>query len=108
MLEFLIGILLGAFFHRIYIDIRLRIIEKRIENKIQSTLTELKKSVIDAKIEFVNGMYFLYNRETNEFLAQGRNYNELETAARSKYPNKLFNVPQSELASITGEEDGSK
>lgn len=108
MLEFLIGILLGAFFHRIYVDIRLRILEKRIESKIQSTLTELKKSVIDSKIEFVDGMYFLYNRETNEFLAQGKNYDELEEAARKKYPNKLFNVPQTELTKITGENCGSK
>lgn len=100
MLEFLVGVLLGVFFHRVYIDIRLRFLEKRIEEKIESTLTEFRKSVIDSKIEFVNGVYFMYDRKTNEFLAQGSTFDELEKAARTKYPDKLFNVPQKELMQL--------
>lgn len=108
MLEFLVGVFLGIMFHRIYIDIRLRFLEKRIEDKIEKTLTEIRKNVIDSKIEFVNGVYYLYAKETNEFLAQGNTFDELEKAARTKYPEKLFNVPQSELNQLLKGENGSR
>lgn len=108
MFELLVGVLLGVMFHRIYIDIRLRLLEKRIGDKIEKTLTEIRKNVIDSKIEFVDGVYYLYAKESNEFLAQGNTFDELEKAARSKYPDKLFNVPQSELNQLLKDSNGSK
>jgi len=100
MFDFLIGVFVGAVLYRTYLEFRLKLLEKRIEDRIDSTLAQLKKSIIDSKIEFSNGVYYLYNRNTNEFIAQGNNFEELEKAAKKKYPDKLFNVPQKELNEI--------
>ena len=42
-------------------------------------------------------MLYLYNSETEEFLGQGKTMQELNDAVRSRFPDKLFNVPQEEL-----------
>jgi len=100
MLEFLVGFFIGTVLYKTYIDIKVKLLEKRLEERIELTLTQLKKSIINSKIEVDNGVYYLYNRETNEFIAQGNTFDELEKAAKTKFPDKLFNVPQKELNEI--------
>lgn len=81
---------------RIYLDIK----EKQLDDAIKDGLAKLKETIIPSKIENVNGRLFLYNCETNEFLAQGNNLQELNDAARSRFPNKLFNVPAEQLKGL--------
>jgi hypothetical protein len=100
MLEFLIGFFAGIICLRIYATITMHFLEKRLERKIDDVLTEFRKNVINSRIEFVNGIYFMYNRDTNEFLGQGNTFEELEKTVKVKYPNKLFNVPSSELQEL--------
>ena len=108
MLELVLGVLIGIFLHRAYIHIRVQMLEKRIEQKIDAVLTEYRKNIIDSKIEYVNNTYFLYNKDTNEFLGQGSTFEELESFVRQKYPDKKFNVPQSELNQLLRGENGSR
>lgn len=105
MLEIILGVLIGIFLHRAYIHIRVQMLEKRIEQKIDTVLTEFRKNIINSKIEFVNGVYYMYDRQTNEFIAQGTTFEELEKAARAKCPDKLFNVPHEELMTIIKEKN---
>lgn len=100
MLEFFVGILIGVLAHRTYINIRVQFLEKQLEQRIENLLEDLRNSIIDSKIEYANGIYYMYDRETNEFLAQGSTFEELEKAARQKCPNKRFNVPHDELVEI--------
>lgn len=70
---------------------------KRIDKVLDEKIKEIKEKIIPSRIEEANGCLFMYNSETNEFLCQGKDMNELEQNARAKFPNKLFNVPQDEL-----------
>ena len=109
MLEFLFGIITGILVYRALIAYAAYALEKKIDKKVSELMSEMKKSMIDSKIEMANGIYYLYNRDTNEFLAQGATFEELEKAARSKYPNKMFNVPHKELMSaMKGDNNESK
>jgi len=96
-MDFLFGFVLGILVFRIYSSIALYFLEKRLEEKIENTLKEFRKNVVNSKIEVVNDMYFMYNRETSEFLGQAKTFEELEKVMKAKYPNKLFNVPHNEL-----------
>lgn len=99
-MDFLFGFILGVITLKIYSSITLYFLEKRLEKKIDSVLTEFRKHVVNSKIEVVNDTYFMYNRDTNEFLGQGKTFEELEKTMKIKYPNKLFNVPHEELMEV--------
>ena len=108
MEDFLIGLLLGILAHRFYIYVRVSMLEKRLDKKVEEVLTEFRKSIIKSRVEHVNSVYYLYNRDTNEFIAQENTFDELEKAAKLKHPDKLFHVPHSELMELMGAKDGSK
>jgi predicted sulfurtransferase len=92
-----IGFICGVWFHKLYVSIRKQIIELRIEKEIDAKVKTLKEKIIPSRIEEANGLLFLYNNETNEFLGQGANADELETSVKARFPGKLFNVPQEQL-----------
>lgn len=103
MEDFLFGLVLGIFLHRAYLEIKFYLWEKRVEEKTREALGKFREKVIPSRIEVVNGMYFIYNRETNEFLGQANNMVELEKLMRTKYPNKLFDVPNEQLMEVMKE-----
>jgi hypothetical protein len=97
MIEFILGFILGAFLFAIHIQIKKFQTLRELETSVSESLDRLKEKIIPSRIEEENGMLYLYNKETNEFLAQGKTFRELEQNVKEKFPNKLFNVPQEEL-----------
>lgn len=100
-MDIIIGLICGAIIGYsvrgiIYEMKRLRAL-KELDGAIDKTLSSLKEKIIPSRIEEENGMLFLYNKNTNEFLGQGKSLVELEHAVRTKYPDRLFNVTQAEL-----------
>jgi hypothetical protein len=93
MLELIIGILLGYILAEYVRDVRTRI-ELR---KTKQLYDKFKARIVPSKIEKENGMLYIYNRETNEFLGQATTLVELEKTLLEKFPDKLFNVPSKEL-----------
>lgn len=100
-MEFIAGICVGFFigviFTRLIIIIEKERKLKEIDKVVSEKIEELKSKIIPARIEEANGLLFLYNSETNEFLGQGTNANTLESSVKARYPGKLFNVPQEQL-----------
>lgn len=100
-MEFIIGFFIGALLVSAIINLSAKYYlatkEKELNDALKKGLQDLKDKIIPARIDDVNGMLFLYNRETEEFLAQGKNMDELNRIAKQLYPNKLFNVPQEQL-----------
>jgi hypothetical protein len=43
-------------------------------------------------------MFYVYDRETNEFMAQGSSKDEVETNLRKRYPGKSFGCSESILS----------
>lgn len=70
---------------------------EEFEEAFEEAHEKLKKVIIPSRIEKVGSILLLYNRETNEFIAQGESMNELQLNAKTRFPDKLFNVPQVEL-----------
>jgi hypothetical protein len=97
MLELIVGICLGYFLCECVRDIRTRIEMREIEKLYDEKITQLKERIVPARIEKENGMLYIYNRDTNEFLGQATTFVELEKTLRNKFPDKLFNVPSKEI-----------
>lgn len=97
MIEFFLGLLAGILLTNIISAIKVRLEVQELDKQFKEKLEKLKEKIIPSRIEEVNGSLFLYNKETNEFLGQGKTLDDLESNVRLKYPNKLFNVSQTEL-----------
>ena len=97
MIEFFLGIFVGVTLLSFFNAIRLRMEIKELDNLLKQKIESIKEKIIPSRIEEENGILYLYNKETNEFLGQGKTFTDLEKNVREKFPNKLFNVPQEEL-----------
>lgn len=96
-MEFIFGVFIGALAIKVLTNIENHLLEKRIQAKLEKVMQEFRNTIVPARIEISQGCLYMYHRETDEFLAQGKTFSDLEEAARKKYPNKMFNVPQDEL-----------
>jgi hypothetical protein len=98
---FIIGFLIGFFLAFAIIHFIANYVRKKradiLEKVTNDAIKTLKKTIIPSKIEEQNGMLFLYNSEDNTYLAQGTSLEELELNVKTRFPDKLFNVPQSEI-----------
>lgn len=87
----------GWFFCKVMMAIKSYHVLKKFDKEINERIESIRERIIPSRIEEENGMLYLYNKDTNEFLGQGKTFVDLEKNVREKFPNKLFNVPQEEL-----------
>ena len=63
----------------------------------QSILEEFEERVINARIEFYDKSMMVFDSDTDEFLAQGKTMDELNSTLKSRFPDKLFNIKQHQI-----------
>lgn len=67
---------------------------ERVEEKVDQ---EYDESIIHISIEKHNGMFFVYNKDTNEFMGQGTTRRELEQNLAKRFPEKKFAADKENL-----------
>ena len=76
----------------------LKSVNKRLESELdkhikQSGLVEgMNKTVVDATINHENGVYYMFNKDDQSFLAQGTTLNELHTHLEARFKDMVFRV----------------
>ena len=72
---------------------------KRIIERFVSQMAEMppETSRVHITLEQRNGVFYAYNNETNEFMAQGSNRKDLESNLAKRYPEKFFAVDKESL-----------
>lgn len=65
--------------------------------KIEEEVDQESKELVPIKIEQHNGVIFVYNKNDNSFMAQGKSKKELEDALSLRFPGKRFSATQEEL-----------
>lgn len=82
--------------------------EEDIDDQVQEVMDRLKQHVVPCRLEFVNQTILMYNRETNEFIAQGNTFEELELKLKESFPDKFFDVCQEDIdyAKTLGKQNG--
>ena len=58
---------------------------------------QVNDSVIPIKIDRHNGVFFVYNKETEEFMGQGNTRKELEDVLAKRFPDKKFAADKENL-----------
>lgn len=64
----------------------------------QAVEEEVRNAKITVNIEKHHDCYYLFNQETGEFVAQGRDIAELKQHCDQRFPKKLVVAPEEELA----------
>lgn len=65
-----------------------------LHENAEELLEQFNEKVIYSKIEVEGDMIMMYNNETGEFLAQGKNWAELNQRLKERYPDKWFHLDQ--------------
>jgi hypothetical protein len=72
--------------------------EKFIEYLQESGQQEDEENVVQINIEKHNDVFYVYDKETHEFMAQGSSKDEVETNLKKRYPGKSFGCSESILS----------
>ena len=97
MIEFIIitiGFIIGWYVREWWAVRQIKKFASSFEEKFNQNLSE---TVISAYIEKAGDTFFVYRKDDNAFLAQGTDINSLSDILESKFPGKLFNIPQDQL-----------
>ena len=70
---------------------------ERMRMYAEGILEAFEERVVRARLEFDNNFMICYNRETDEFLAQAKTWDELNNVLKSRFPDKMFDVPQEQI-----------
>jgi len=69
--------------------------------KLDSAVNEqISENTIKVFIEHVKGVYYIYNKETNDFMGQGLSREEVEKVLAERFPNKRFIADTSNLKEV--------
>jgi hypothetical protein len=87
---------LGIFAHQIWVKIvvwhTLREMRRAgidIEELLRDDAEPVQDTRVECRLEEHEGTWFLYRKDNDEFVAQGRNKQELSDAVTSRFPDKL-------------------
>ena len=105
MLETLLIIIVGIFIGWKWREISaIRLHRKMQEEKQESRIHELAEKIqgtfIEATVEKIGDIFYMHNKETGEFLAQGLTGDELSENLRTRFPDKRFVMDKKDLNEI--------
>ena len=104
MLDAIIGFILGVVVTVIAVRILAKWAIKRFERELDSVIADLEKAekplTIKARVEEINGVFYFYNKDSGEFLVQGRDLQELLTHSESRWPGTTVQVVDGDKETI--------
>ena len=92
ILYLILGFVVGAVAYRML----LLVLERYLVWRNTQLLAQLQLAdiMVIAQVEQVDDMFFVYNENTQEFLAQGRTWEEIRTHFKSRFPGKVCAIDQ--------------
>ena len=89
-----VGVAIGVFAFYITLKLAVNILKNRLIHDLESLQAELdeNKKAIQARVELHNNVFFVYNNETNEFMAQGNDLTELRERIRARWSQYKVSV----------------
>lgn len=73
-----------------------KITEKLLKN-IEGEVKKEAEELIHITIEEHSGVFYVYSKKDNTFMAQGKNKKELEDILESRFPGKRFAASEEDL-----------
>ena len=99
---FIVAFVLGGVYgYNLRERIAQRVIEKTL-SQLEKVQEEVRKDLIHITVEKHESRLFIYNKESNEFMAQGTTMDELNDALEKRFPGKKFACSEEHLEIIKG------
>lgn len=101
METFIIGFLVGAITVAAVIRIALHIAVKRAEHTIealQEAIEKIQTTMIPARVEQHDGIFYVYNTQDNSFIAQGTTLDELRSRIEGRMKDARVIVQEGDPA----------
>jgi hypothetical protein len=70
----------------------------KIKQLIESV--DVSNDVVRIRLERMDGMIYIYNMETNEFMAQGETRNVVERNLKKRFPDTVFAATDENLREV--------
>jgi hypothetical protein len=86
------GFILGWWYREFVAELKIK--------KLLESVEEHTENVIRIRIERMNGMIYIYNMETNEFMAQGETRNVVERNLKKRFPDTVFAATDENLREV--------
>lgn len=88
------GVAIGVFAFYITLKLAINILMRRLARDIDELQSELDKHEKDipARVELHNNVFFVYNNDTNEFMAQGNSLVELREHIKARWSQHKVSV----------------
>jgi len=77
-----------------------KMMEENRESRIQELADKIQGTFVEATVEKIGDIFYMHNKETGEFLAQGNTSDELSENLRSRFPDKRFVMDKKDLNAI--------
>jgi len=89
-----LGIFIGVTAFYLTMKLAVNLLARRIEQQLETLDQALKEHVdlIPCRVEQHNGVFFVYNNETNEFMAQGNDLAELRERIKARWKDRRVSV----------------
>jgi len=89
-----VGIFIGVTAFYLTMKLAVNLLARRIEQQLETLDQALKEHVdlIPCRVEQHNGVFFVYNNETNEFMAQGNDLAELRERIKTRWKDRRVSV----------------
>jgi len=104
-MDFLLGLAMGMavsyLITRLIIWATMRQIEREgieVDQLIQRMKEKVQDSIVQARLEEHQGMFYLYRVDNSEFIAQGRTHDEIRKITDQRLPNLPVYVTEAEDA----------
>jgi predicted RNase H-like HicB family nuclease len=94
VLWLVIGICIGATAFYLTLKLAVNILMRRLARDIEQLEVELNQhqKTIQARVELHNNEFFVYNNDTNEFMAQGATLQDLRKRIRDRWSTYQVSV----------------
>ena len=74
--------------------------KKRETSRIEELADKIQQTFIETRVEKIGQIFYLHDKETGEFLAQGETPEALSSALRERFPKKRFVMDKNDLNMI--------
>jgi hypothetical protein len=98
-----LGIAVGIALSLLYLAYRIKLVMNTLDSHIAEALDQVRESFVTVLVEKDQDTYYCYRKEDRQFVCQGRTVEEIRTAFKSKYPDRVAVVSNETDASIVAE-----
>jgi len=100
MADFISGMVAGAVFLWAVQYVVALVLQRHMDQQIAELEQLIRKSRdqenVTARVEEVDGCFYVYNAKTGEFLAQGRTLVEMDLVLKQRWPDRMVYVAEGE------------